>query len=170
MSEVIITNSGIQEASEQFQLPETEKFIQSRYELRYNVVTGRVELRQKDSTESFRPLTDTDLNTMYRNAVSLRTRVSKKEIASVVNSDFAVRYDPITEYINGLEKWEEGSTDWIKSLACTVKVDDFDHFEKCLKKWLVALVASLLNPEIVNQTVLVLQGGQGLGKTTWLER
>jgi predicted P-loop ATPase len=37
-----------------------------------------------------------------------------------------------------------------------------------LKKWLVALVACAVEPDVVNQTVLILQGGQGLGKSTWL--
>jgi predicted P-loop ATPase len=37
-------------------------------------------------------------------------------------------------------------------------------------KWFVAMVASWLKDEVVNQQVLVLIGRQGIYKTTWLER
>ena len=40
----------------------------------------------------------------------------------------------------------------------------------CFKKWFVAMVASWMKDEVVNHTVLVLVGRQGIFKTTWLER
>ena len=39
----------------------------------------------------------------------------------------------------------------------------------CFTKWFVAMVASWLKDEVVNQQVLVLTGKQGIFKTTWLE-
>ena len=39
----------------------------------------------------------------------------------------------------------------------------------CFKKWFVAMVASWMYDEVVNHTVLVLVGRQGIYKTTWLE-
>ena len=39
----------------------------------------------------------------------------------------------------------------------------------CFKKWFVAMVASWLKDEVVNHTVLVLVGRQGIFKTTWLD-
>ena len=39
----------------------------------------------------------------------------------------------------------------------------------CFKKWFVAMVASWMRDEVVNQQVLVLIGRQGIYKTTWLE-
>jgi predicted P-loop ATPase len=43
-------------------------------------------------------------------------------------------------------------------------------WRKCFKKWFVAMVASWMKDEVVNHTVLVLIGRQGIFKTTWLER
>ena len=40
----------------------------------------------------------------------------------------------------------------------------------CFKKWFVAMVASWMNDEVVNHTVLVLVGRQGIFKTTWLDK
>ena len=39
----------------------------------------------------------------------------------------------------------------------------------CFKKWFVAMVASWMKDEVVNHTVLVLVGRQGIYKTTWLD-
>jgi predicted P-loop ATPase len=42
-------------------------------------------------------------------------------------------------------------------------------WRKCFKKWFVAMVASWMKDEVVNHTVLVLVGRQGIFKTTWLD-
>ena len=39
----------------------------------------------------------------------------------------------------------------------------------CFKKWFVAMVASWMKDDVVNHTVLVLVGRQGIYKTTWLD-
>ena len=45
-----------------------------------------------------------------------------------------------------------------------------DRFwRQCFKKWFVAMVASWMKDEVVNHTVLVLVGRQGIFKTTWLD-
>ena len=42
-------------------------------------------------------------------------------------------------------------------------------WRECFKKWFVAMVASWMKDEVVNHTVLVLVGRQGIYKTTWLD-
>lgn len=59
--------------------------------------------------------------------------------------------------------------DYIKELANQVKTSNQAYWEKCLRKWLVATVACAIEPGIVNQTVLILKGPQGCGKSTFLE-
>ena len=44
-----------------------------------------------------------------------------------------------------------------------------DLWRACFKKWFVAMVASWMKDEVVNHTVLVLVGRQGIFKTTWLD-
>ena len=43
------------------------------------------------------------------------------------------------------------------------------YWRTCFKKWFVAMVASWMKDEVVNHTVLVLIGRQGIFKTTWLD-
>ena len=51
------------------------------------------------------------------------------------------------------------------------EANNADRFWRaCFKKWFVAMVASWMKDEVVNHTVLVLIGRQGIFKTTWLER
>lgn len=40
-------------------------------------------------------------------------------------------------------------------------------FDMCFRKWLVAMVASLLDKEVVNNVIMVLIGRQGIYKTTF---
>ena len=44
------------------------------------------------------------------------------------------------------------------------------YWRQCFKKWFVAMVASWMKDEVVNHTVLVFVGRQGIFKTTWLDR
>ena len=43
------------------------------------------------------------------------------------------------------------------------------YWRQCFKKWFVAMVASWMKDEVVNHTVLVFVGRQGIFKTTWLD-
>ena len=43
------------------------------------------------------------------------------------------------------------------------------YWRACFKKWFVAMVASWMKDEVVNHTVLVFVGRQGIFKTTWMD-
>jgi predicted P-loop ATPase len=54
-------------------------------------------------------------------------------------------------------------------LAKTVKTTNDGLWQKVLRQWIVAVVASLMDDNIVNQTVIIFVGPRGIGKTTWLK-
>ena len=64
-----------------------------------------------------------------------------------------------------------GNRDYIRELAATVRVKGGEQEQilwyRYLKKWLVAMVASWLSDDVVNNVILVLIGEQGAYKTTW---
>ena len=66
---------------------------------------------------------------------------------------------------------DENEKDYIRELAATVRVKggeaDQHLWYRYLKKWLVAMVASWLSDDTVNNVILVLIGEQGAYKTTW---
>lgn len=97
--------------------------------------------------------------------------ITASEIQTVLHSSYIPHVHPLREYVNSLEAWN--GFDWIDHVAGQVILKDpsrTDLWKKCFKKWFVAMVASWLNDEVVNHTVLVLIGEQGCGKTTWLEQ
>ena len=81
------------------------------------------------------------------------------------------KYHPFRYYLEHLPPWKEQDGDAIMGLSLTVNVrggsDEQILFYQCLKKWLVAMVAAWVEPQVVNHEMLVLIGEQGSYKTTW---
>ena len=118
--------------------------------------------------KQYRQFTDDDRNSLWR-ALSkeLGVRVVRQDISAVVKSDFSPRYHPFEEYIGSLQPWD-GETDHIARLAASVTVKgDQEYFACCFKKWLVAFIAAIFDPEEVNHEILVFIGRQGSYKSTW---
>jgi predicted P-loop ATPase len=145
-----------------------EKFLQQFYNLRYNVVTGRLEIKLK-SAKNFEPMTDYMENSIFRQLHKNNIFVSMAKLRSILQSDFCERYDPFIEYYSSLPVWD-AKTDYIQQLADTITAAEQELWSFCFKKWIVAVVASLLDPSVVNHTAIIFSGAQGLGKTTWMEK
>ena len=179
-------------SDKQATVAQIEAFLAERVQLRRNVVTGFVEVREaspnpsqgggqgsamtespllgrgRGEAPSFRQFTDDDRNSLWR-ALSkeLGARVVRQDISAVVKSDFSPRYHPFEEYISSLQPWD-GATDHIARLASSVTVKgDQEYFSRCFKKWLVAFIAAIFDPEEVNHEILVFIGRQGSYKSTW---
>ena len=142
----------------------TEKELNKRYDFRYNVVSGRSELSKKGQNK-YEPMSDRILSSLERSLKHGNVPASPRVINSIIESNFSRHYDPFDEYLRGLPKWD--GKDHIAQLASTVKTNDA-QWESYLKVWLRALVMCLKHKEVVNHTMLILVGGQGVGKTTWL--
>jgi len=143
---------------------------------------------QEAKVESrWRELTKKDVNTMVCEcAAGSSMNITDREVRCVLNSDFVPSVHPLREYILSLPEFDPNcGVDPIDMLAGQVHVaesqDGFkfqvsgfksaqERWRKVFKKWFVAMVASWMSDEVVNQHVLVLIGKQGIYKTTWLER
>ena len=118
--------------------------------------------------EGWQQFTDDDRNSLWRElSKRLRRKVLRQDISAVVKSDFSPKYNAFEEYINTLQPWD-GETDHITRLASSVTVKgDQEYFARCFKKWLVAFIAAIFDPEEVNHEILVFIGRQGSYKSTW---
>ena len=163
--------------------------------LRHDVVTDRLQIRMADSLEdgsayslefrgkeNWRNLTDKDINTMVCQCVAEKgVNISTNEMWTALKSDMVPAVHPLRAWLNGLRPWSSSEPDWIDFVASQVKVKPSGEEAKgdkargeelwraCFKKWFVAMVASWMKDEVVNHTVLVLVGRQGIFKTTWLD-
>ena len=161
---------------------EIKAFLANHIYLRYNVVKHRVEARlpQEDpfccNTElaqfikdDWQPMGDRLSNSLL-SALQTIKRTRKTDLDIVLGSGFAPDFHPFYYYLNRLPPWDEQDYIMELSVSVTIKggIEKQMLFYETLKKWIVAMVASWLDDEVVNHIVLVLLGRQGSYKTTWL--
>lgn len=145
------------------------QFLVERYEFRYNVVTGVYEYRTVDSSTGWAQLQDYDLNSIWADMESNKIKVGVQKIGTIVQSNFSPKYDPFKSYIAGLPRHD--GEDYIFALACTTLPvrTQREVWVDYLRRFLVAHIAQIITGQ-ANHTALILQGEQGVGKTTWLNR
>lgn len=143
-----------------------EHYLTSKYNFRFNEVSGKVEWKCKNE-KVFEPVTDYFLNSLCRELNKAGLLSSINMLRNLLVSDFTPLFNPFLHYLNELPKWN-GERDYILELTETVTTTDRKLWQFCFRKWFVALVASLLHDPIVNHTVLVFSGKQGIGKTTFI--
>ena len=115
----------------------------------------------------FKPVTDYWVNSLWRSLLKDGHYCSHNDIRAILMSDFSETFHPFRTYFEGLAPWD-GVTDWIGQLADTVDTTRPAFWRGCLKRWLIAQVAGSMELGVENHTILLLAGGQGLGKTSWL--
>jgi len=158
-------------------------FLSDYIYLRHNVITGRIECRvpTKDlwelgtdpfeaaQVDKWQPISDRIVNSLWT-AMSRDKPVRAQDLFRVIESDFVPDYHPFRYYLENLPEWD-GETDYILGMSVSVQVKgDVEEqilFATYLKKWLVGMVAAWIDPNVVNNVILVLIGEQGSYKTTW---
>lgn len=149
-------------------LPEVEEFLATQAQVRNNVVTEKREICF-DGNAAFRDITDRDENTLWSRANKKGVTTTSSTIQMILNSEFVPDFHPFLSFVSELDTWD-GTTDYIGRLADTVRTTNQPLFRDYFRKWFVGFVASLIEPRIINHVVLVLIGGQGTYKSTWMNR
>jgi predicted P-loop ATPase len=145
---------------------EVEEYLRANYVFKFNIITGKV-LYQRIDEVNFTELTEYDINSLLREMKKVNIKCSRPELVHLLLSDFSPKFNPFLQYLEGLPEWD-GETDYISNLAGTVQTCNQALWEKCISKWLIALVGSLKDDNTVNQVAPVFCGGQGVGKTRWI--
>ena len=160
---------------------EIEAYLSTRYEFRYNTVLGRTEYQNRVNCD-FTKVGRYEINTLRReinNDIGIIT--SSDNLYSIIESSFSPRINPIQEYFKALPLIDIGSDcgssntsshsmKAISDLASCVVVRNHEKWLPYLTKWLVAVVANVMDDrECRNHTCLVLTGEQGKFKTTFLD-
>lgn len=156
-------------------MAEMEQYLREQAEFRYNVITGKGEWRMVGADLPFSPIDNRFIHTLWKGLATRFKIVRVQDVHQLLMSEFASAFNPFELYFSSLPAWD-GATDYIGQVAATVHVvpdpdipDDIT-FEWAFRKWIVALVAGLFDPDKVNEEILVLVGKQGTYKTTWLGR
>lgn len=146
-------------------IEQIQAFLSANYEFKFNSITQRLLVRIRGADNPFHYLETYEFNTILRKIKTQNIGCSKDTLFMILRSDFVPQFDPYGDYLNNLPEWD--GVDYIAQLASSVTVTQPVHFEKCLRKWLVAMVATLLDENVSNQTAIIFSGAQGIGKTTW---
>ena len=156
--------------------------------LRYDVISRKIIIDGKE-------MTDRHFNSLLLTCnIEARRDISAQVFRAALMSDCVPEFNPLTEYLDSLDLTPFQSGDYdspIDRVSAMVHVshsplitsgDDIagisgenptaspqDLWRVCFRKWFVAMVASWMDPKVVNHQMIVLIGKQGIYKSTWLD-
>ena len=151
---------------------ENLKVLFNNYQIscRYNELTKRAELK----LPGYELETDNHANAAISRvkSIALRVGMPKSEVAEYITAIAdETYYHPVKDWIKSVV-WD--GKDRLNELADTIIVSDeyIIHRNTLLKRWLISTVAALFseNENDKFELVLVFQGAQGAGKTSWFKR
>lgn len=144
-----------------------EEFMERRYCLRMNVMSGEVEFLDRSVLQFvYRPYSLRERNSICMEAQKEGLPVWDKDIDRYVNSDMVPEFHPIDSFLNNLPAWN--GKDHIRALADRVPCDDVSWRNR-FYRWFLSMVAHWmeLDREHGNSTTPLLVGDQGCGKSTF---
>jgi len=134
------------------------------YQFRYNLIKKRTEFLNESN--KWVEIDDRIENDIIRNMELSGMAIRLGALKTSLNSSFSYNYNPFVEYLSNLPPWD--GENYIEQLFQTLNTNEPLLFY--LEKWLVSLVASILDSNLQNQTVFLLIGSQGVGKSRWLNK
>lgn len=149
-------------------LENLEKIILSITPIAYNELTDVIEIRDKQG--KIKPLEKRDKE-LFRMEIEKRFKFKAKVIdldTAIISASDKFRYHPIKNQIIAVN-WDEiprAESFFIDVLG----VEDNVYNRECTRKWLLASLTRLFNNGVKFDEMIILQGGQGIGKSTTLQR
>ena len=144
-----------------------DMFLNANYELRKNVMRGVAEYRMRTGYGfDYRDLTDEARNSITMRALSQGVKCWDKDIIRYVNSDDIEQYEPMTDFLDHLPKWD--GKDRVEPLARRIKTD-YEEWPYLFHIWMRSMVAMWRGKGQLtgNALVPILIGRQGCGKTSF---
>ncbi len=161
-----------EKASKKHSLLEIKDYLDLKYEFRRNTLTLEIEVRALKN-KSFVLLDESFINSIWIDLQLDGFKASDTVLLKILNSKLTDEFNPLAKFFETLPAYD--GIDYISQLASTLEIKDVsvgetnlkDLWKPYLEKWLVASVATAIGRGI-NHLCLILVGGQGVGKTSWL--
>ena len=142
-------------------------FLNTNYELRKNVMRGVAEYRMRTGYGfDYQDLTEEARNSITMKALSIGVKCWDKDINRYVNSNDIELYEPMTDFLDHLPKWD--GKDRVEPLARRIKTN-FEEWPYLFHIWMRSMVAMWRGKGQLtgNALVPILIGRQGCGKTSF---
>ena len=158
-----------------------ESFLDEYYLFRRNILSGKTEyliIKKDDESEleekdgDWKVLTNNAFNSIVRHAKRLgigENKSPRQDIDEFINSEEVPVYNPIKEYLESLPKWD--GQNQVAELFGRIPGLTSEQLNWC-SIWLRSAVAHWLQMDMLhgNETVPVIIGQQGCGKSTFAVR
>ncbi|MEG1749800.1 MAG: BT4734/BF3469 family protein [Tannerellaceae bacterium] len=148
---------------------EMEEFMNRRYELRFNRMTGSKEYRLRHSQfVRFAPVTAEAVKSICFEAQLEGVSAIEYDVQRYVDSERVLHFWPVEEYLYGLPDWD--GVERIRALASCVSCDN-PAWPDLFYRWFLSMVAHWLqmDREHANSTSPLLVGSQGCRKSTFCQ-
>jgi predicted P-loop ATPase len=144
------------------------QFVMENFEFRHNIVRDLYEYRRKGSDDEWKLVDNRQMN-------SINCRIQddgeifclSSYVRQRVESDLAVDYHPVREYLNKVRGRWDGETDYIGDFAR--RISSSDYCQRMVRIWLRAVVTQWLGADSLHANavmLLLISEQQGLGKST----
>ena len=141
-SEGVVASSSVKKENSEPStvLQRLEKFLMSKYDFRFNVLTEQTEYRRKGEG-AFRQVEQRALNTLCIDARSQGINCWDKDVSRLLLSEKITDYHPFVEYVDSLPEWD--GVDRVSELA--LRVSDKPLWVNGFHRWMLAMVAQWMN-------------------------
>lgn len=149
-------------------LENLEKIILSLVPIAYNELTDVIEITDKNG--KIKPLEKRDKE-LLRMDIEKQFKFKAKLVdldTAIVSASDKFRYHPIKNKIV-TKRWD-GKPRAESFFIDVLGVEDNQYNRECTRKWLLASLTRLFDNGIKFDEMIILQGGQGIGKSTTLQR
>lgn len=138
-------------------------YLNSKYSIRFNTISLEFDIKLVWDKK----WSALNLNSLFIELVRSGIDIPINKLETLVRSHLIEQYNPIWEYFDNLEYWD--NENHIGKLCCYVKTTDDKSFQKYLEKWLTRSVICALKPGYINKQCFVLFNiKQNSGKTSFL--
>jgi predicted P-loop ATPase len=142
-------------------LHQLQEHLRRNEQIRFNEITLKYELNNQ-------PMTDRDMNTVYLNAKSVLSKVSKELVMACIDSDRTKTVNPVKDFFLFNSGKAETGESLIDRLADTINTgkDNKDFVRYFVRKWMIGAVAMWHKHH--SPLMLILAGTrQNTGKSHW---
>ena len=150
-------------------MEQTHDFLSQMARFRFNVITEQVEIMPLDEEGNWQEMDDTLFLTYYDRVKRAGIRTNKADVEAAIRSlDYTPAYNPVEDYLKGLDEWTTDSKDYITELFSFLEFESEEERQYALpllSKWFVCMVALWLGRVDDNQLMPVLRGEQNVGKS-----
>jgi predicted P-loop ATPase len=156
------------------ELAVVKNYLNSNYDIKYNLISEETVIRQKKETE-FKVLNKRVLNSIYINIKTNKhyKHINRDSLVILLQSDFVKEFHPIKEYLEERKDLWDKKTDLVKEL-CSHAVFENDNmeFSEYLRKMAYRMIHTVYaspSERFANEYILILQSPEHYFKTTFLK-